>query len=79
MESSGFNIKDSHVRIQERMVNLFVIVIIADVLCCLIGVYIHENIKEIVFFQTSPFIKSSSAAAVLSQSISSGSILLLPQ
>ncbi len=51
LKISGFNIKDSHVRIQERMVNLFVIVIIADVLCCLIGVYIHENIKEIVFFR----------------------------
>lgn len=31
LKISGFNIKDSHVRIQERMVNLFVIVIIADV------------------------------------------------
>lgn len=31
LKISGFNIKDPHVRIQERMVNLFVIVIIADV------------------------------------------------
>lgn len=47
LKSSGFNIEDSHVRIQERMANLFAIVMIAYVWCYLIGIYIHENIKEI--------------------------------
>ena len=44
---SGFNIEDSHVRIQERMANLFAIVMIAYVWYYLVGIYIHENIKEI--------------------------------
>ena len=47
LESSGFNNEDSHVRIQKRMANFFAIVIIAYVWCCLVGIYIHENIKEI--------------------------------
>ena len=47
IKSSGFNIEDSHVRIQERMANLFAIVMIAYVWCYLVGIYIHENIKEI--------------------------------
>ena len=47
LKSSGFNIEDSHVRIQERMANLFSIVMIAYVWCYLVGIYIHENIKEI--------------------------------
>lgn len=47
LKSSGFNIEDSHVRIQERMANLFAIVMIAYVWCYLVGIYIHENIKEI--------------------------------
>ncbi len=47
LKSSGFNIEDSHVRSQERMANLFSIVMIAYVWCYLVGIYIHENIKEI--------------------------------
>ena len=46
-KSSGFNIEDSHVRIQEQMANLFSIVMIAYVWCYLVGINIHENIKEI--------------------------------
>ena len=46
-KSSGFNIEDSHVRIQERMANLFAIVMIAYVWCFLVGIHIHENIKTI--------------------------------
>ena len=51
LKSSGFNIEDSHVRIQERMANLFSIVMIAYVWCYLVGIYIHENIKEIKVLQ----------------------------
>ena len=47
LKSSGFNIEDSHVRIQERMANLFAIVMLAYVWCYLVGIYIHENIKKI--------------------------------
>ncbi len=47
LKSSGFNIEDSHVRSQERMANLFSIVMIAYVWCYLVGIYIHKNIKEI--------------------------------
>ncbi len=47
LKSSGFNIEDSHVRSRERMANLFAIVMIAYVWCYLVGIYIHENIKEI--------------------------------
>ena len=47
LKSSGFNIEDSHVRIQERMTNLFAIVMIAYVWCYLVGIHIHENIKAI--------------------------------
>ena len=47
LKSSGFNIEDSHDRIRERMANLFSIVMIAYVWCYLVGIYIHENIKEI--------------------------------
>ena len=47
LKSSGFNIEDSHVRIQERMANLFSIIMIAYVRCYFVGIYIHENIKEI--------------------------------
>ena len=47
LKSSGFNIEDSHVRIQERMANLFAIVMLAYVWCYLDGIYIHENIKKI--------------------------------
>lgn len=47
LKSSGFNIEDSHVRIQERMANLFSIIMIAYVWCYLVGIYIHENIKAI--------------------------------
>lgn len=47
LKSSGFNIEDSHVRIQERMANLFAIVMIAYVWCYLVGIHIHENIKAI--------------------------------
>lgn len=47
LKSSGFNIENSHVRIHERMTNLFAIVMIAYVWCYLVGIYIHENIKEI--------------------------------
>lgn len=45
LKSSGFNIEDSHVRIQERMAILYAIVMIAYVWCYLVGIYIHENIK----------------------------------
>ena len=34
-------------RIQERMANLFAIVMLAYVWCYLVGIYIHENIKKI--------------------------------
>lgn len=34
-------------RIQERMSNLFDIVMLAYVWCYLVGIYIHENIKKI--------------------------------
>lgn len=34
-------------RIQERMANLFAIVMLASVWCYLVGIYIHENIKKI--------------------------------
>ena len=34
-------------RIQERMSNLFAIVMLAYVWCYLVGIYIHENIKKI--------------------------------
>ena len=34
-------------RIQERMSNLFAIVMLAYVWCDLVGIYIHENIKKI--------------------------------
>ncbi|HCY72798.1 MAG TPA: hypothetical protein DHU75_01270 [Rikenellaceae bacterium] len=47
LKSSGFNIENSHVRIHERMANLFAIVMIAYVWCYLVGIYIHQNIKEI--------------------------------
>ncbi len=47
LKSSGFNIEDSHVRSRERMANLFSIVMIAYLWCYLVGIYIHENIKEI--------------------------------
>ena len=47
LKSSGFNIEDSHVRSQERMANLFSIVMIAYVWCYLVGIYIHEHIKGI--------------------------------
>ena len=47
LKSSGFNIEDSHVKIQERMANLFAIVMIAYVWCYLVGIHIHENIKAI--------------------------------
>lgn len=47
LKSSGFNIEDSHVRIQERMANLFSIIMIAYVWCYLVGIYINENIKPI--------------------------------
>ena len=47
LKSSGFNIEDSHVRNHERMANLFAIVMIAYIRCYLVGIYIHENIKEI--------------------------------
>ena len=47
LKSSGFNIEDSHIRIQERMANLFAIVMLAYVWCYLVGIYIHENIKKI--------------------------------
>lgn len=47
LKSSGFNIEDSHIRIQERMANLFAIVMLAYVWCYLVGIYINENIKKI--------------------------------
>lgn len=47
LKSSGFNIEDSHIRIQERIANLFAIVMLAYVWCYLVGIYIHENIKKI--------------------------------
>ena len=34
-------------RIQERMSNLFAIVMLAYIWCYLVGIYIHENIKKI--------------------------------
>lgn len=34
-------------RIQERMANLFAIVMLAYFWCYLVGIYIHENIKKI--------------------------------
>lgn len=46
LKSSGFNIEDSHVRIQERMANLFALVMLAYVWCYIVGIYIHENIKK---------------------------------
>ena len=46
LKSNGFNIEDSHVRIQERIANLFAIVMIAYVWCYLVGINIHENIKK---------------------------------
>lgn len=47
MKSSGFDIEGSHVRIHERMSNLFSIIMIAYVWCYLVGIYIHENVKPI--------------------------------
>lgn len=47
LKSSDFNIEDSLIRIQERMANLFAIVMLAYVWCYLVGIYIHEIIKKI--------------------------------
>lgn len=47
LKSSGFDIEGTHVRIRERMVNLFAIVLIAYVWCYLVGIYIHKYIKPI--------------------------------
>nr|AIF26477.1 putative transposase [uncultured bacterium fosmid pJB28H11] len=47
LKSSGFNIEGSHVRNLERMSNLFAIIMVAYIWCYLVGIYIHENIKQI--------------------------------
>lgn len=47
LKSSGFNIEGSHVRNLDRMSNLFAIIMVAYVWCYLVGIYIHENIKQI--------------------------------
>lgn len=47
LKSSGFNIEGSHVRDLGRMSNLLSIIMIAYVWCYLVGIYIHENIRQI--------------------------------
>jgi len=47
LKSSGFNIEGSHVRDLGRMSNLLSIIMIAYVWCFLVGIYIHENIRQI--------------------------------
>lgn len=46
-KTSGFNIEQTHLSDIKRLEKLFAIVIIAFVWAYLVGIYIHENIKQI--------------------------------
>lgn len=48
LKTSGFNIERSHVRDLNRMSNFFAVIMIAYIWCYLVGLYINNNIKEIV-------------------------------
>ncbi|GAB1359013.1 hypothetical protein MASR1M31_07920 [Porphyromonadaceae bacterium] len=47
LKSSGFNIEDTHLRDIERVDRLFALVIVAFTWAYIVGIYVHENLKEI--------------------------------
>lgn len=47
LKSSGFNIEDTHLRDIERVDKLFALVIVAFTWAYIVGIYVHENLKEI--------------------------------
>ena len=51
LKSSGFDIEGSHVRMRERMANLFSIIMIAYVWCYLVGIYINKYIKPVAILK----------------------------
>ena len=47
MKSSGFDLEKTHLQDFERIEKLTLIVMLAFVWCYKVGIFIHENIKEI--------------------------------
>ena len=48
MKSSGFDIEKTHLQDIERIEKLILLVMIAFVWCYKVGIYLHENVKQII-------------------------------
>ena len=46
-KSRGFNLEDTHLKIDERLKKLIAIVSMAYAFCCALGIFCHENDKKI--------------------------------
>ncbi|KAA6309695.1 hypothetical protein EZS27_038867 [termite gut metagenome] len=47
LKSSGFNIEDTHLTNIDRIDKLFALVIVAFTWAYIVGIYVHENVKQI--------------------------------
>ncbi|MDR1557318.1 MAG: hypothetical protein LBS88_09875 [Tannerellaceae bacterium] len=47
LKSSGFNIEDTHLTDIERIDKLFALVLIAFTWAYVVGIYVHQNLKNI--------------------------------
>ena len=48
MKSSGFNIEKTHLTDLKRIEKLTLLIMIAFVWCYKVGIYLHDNVKQII-------------------------------